>query len=495
MFFVLRALVFYPQAWLKPINFVRVKAVIYQRETMETFKPQDFLKQYTHSQETYYCYDLQSIAQFFGQDIANIPYCIRVLMENVVRNSHGAPQRLQALEKLICSQNGKDDIPFFPSRILMQDFTGVPAIVDLATLRDAVFDRGLEPEMINPGINVDLVIDHSIIVDSYGQDISFSENKKNEYQRNKERYQFLKWGQKAFKNFRVVPPGAGICHQVNLEYLASVVTTEQTGGKNISYPDTLVGTDSHTTMINALGVLGWGVGGIEAEAAMLGQPYSMRIPEVVGVKLNGSLQPGVTATDLVLTITQILRKFNVVGKFVEFYGSGLDCLTLADRATIANMAPEYGATCGFFPVDQLTLDYLRLTGRDEAHVQFVEEHCRNQSLLWSTENPEPTYFHNLCIELGDVETSLAGPRRPQERLSLSEVGKSFQEIITKEKKKKSQGTCLANGSVVIAAITSCTNTSNPAAMIGAGLVAQNARKLGLKVSHGLKHLWHQARKL
>lgn len=486
MFFVLRALVFYPQAWLKPTNFVRVKPVIYQRETMETFKPQDFLKQYTHSQETYYCYDLQSIAQFFGQDIASIPYCVRVLMENIVRNSHGAPQRLQALEKLICSQNGKDDIPFFPSRILMQDFTGVPAIVDLATLRDAVFDRGLVPEMINPGINVDLVIDHSITVDSYGQDISFSENKKNEYQRNKERYQFLKWGQKAFKNFRVVPPGAGICHQVNLEYLASVVTTEQTGGKKISYPDTLVGTDSHTTMINALGVLGWGVGGIEAEAAMLGQPYSMRIPEVVGVKLNGSLQPGVTATDLVLTITQILRKFNVVGKFVEFYGSGLDCLTLADRATIANMAPEYGATCGFFPVDQLTLDYLRLTGRDEAHVQFVEEHCRNQSLLWSTEKPEPTYFHNLCIELGDVETSLAGPRRPQERLSLSEVGKSFQEIITKEKKEKSQGEQLADGAVVIAAITSCTNTSNPAAMIGAGLVAQKARKLGLKVKPWVK---------
>tara|TARA_B000000565_G_scaffold45251_1_gene30129 strand:+ start:25594 stop:28251 length:2658 start_codon:yes stop_codon:yes gene_type:complete len=450
------------------------------------FTRKKFLETYTVQGKEYLFYDLAAVASYFGKDITAIPYSIRVLVENIIRNASNDENCHNSLKKIFSCPAGSDGaFTFYPGRILMQDFTGVPAIVDLATLRDAVFAIGKDPEVINPSIPVDLVIDHSLIVDSFGTKTSFEENIYHEYQRNKERYQFLKWGQKAFKNFRVVPPGAGICHQVNLEYLAPVVSVSEFQGGTIAFPDTLVGTDSHTTMINALGVLGWGVGGIEAEAAMLGQGYPMQVPEVVGVHLSGGLRPGVTATDLVLTITEVLRKHNVVSKFVEFYGAGLECLSLADRATIANMAPEYGATCGFFPVDSKTLAYLKLTGRSGDHVDFVEQHCRQQNLFWSKDVDQPLYNDTVEINLAQVETSLAGPLRPQQRLNLGEVSQSFRQQFV-DKESKSQLDQLSDGSVVIAAITSCTNTSNPAAMIGAGLIAKKARELGLMTKPWVK---------
>ncbi|MEX0645813.1 MAG: aconitate hydratase AcnA, partial [Parvularculaceae bacterium] len=388
------------------------------------------------------------------------------------------------------------EIAYRPARVLMQDFTGVPAVVDLAAMRDAMKALGEDPEKINPLAPVDLVIDHSVMVDYFGGPGAFKKNVEREYERNGERYQFLKWGQGAFNNFRVVPPGTGICHQVNLEYLAQTVWTAKHGGETYAYPDTLVGTDSHTTMVNGLSVLGWGVGGIEAEAAMLGQPVSMLIPEVIGLRLTGKLPEGSTATDLVLTVTEMLRKKGVVGKFVEFFGPGLDHLALEDQATIANMAPEYGATCGFFPITAETLRYLKATGRTKERVALVEAYAKEQGMWRDASTPEPRFTDTLELDLGKVTASLAGPKRPQDRVLLENAPKSFETALEKEygaggeKGKrvpvKGEKFDIGHGDVVIAAITSCTNTSNPSVMIAAGLVARNAVKRGLKVKPWVK---------
>ncbi|MDP3371635.1 MAG: aconitate hydratase AcnA [Candidatus Paracaedibacteraceae bacterium] len=412
-----------------------------------------------------------------------LPYSIKVLLENVWRHCDGITTTEATIKKQFFDTPiaGERDISFFPARVLMQDFTGVPAVVDLAAMRDAIVAKGGDPSKINPQIPVDLVIDHSVMIDEAGSKDAFRKNVDLEYKRNLERYTFLKWGQQAFENFRVVPPGTGICHQVNLEYLASVVFKhELQTDECLLYPDTLVGTDSHTTMVNALGVLGWGVGGIEAESAMLGQPLSMLIPEVVGVDLKGNLPTGCTATDLVLTITEILRKKGVVGKFVEFYGNGLDSLTLADRATIANMAPEYGATCGFFPVDNETLAYLRLTGRSEEQIAIVEAYTKEQG-LWRNSNQIIHYNTVVEIDLNAVVPSLAGPKRPQDKINLTTIKKTAAELIPVGDgiDVPNADYKLFNHNVVIAAITSCTNTSNPSALIGAGLLAQKANALGL----------------
>ncbi len=376
----------------------------------------------------------------------------------------------------------------------MQDFTGVPAVVDLAAMRDAMAKLGGDTTKINPLVPVDLVIDHSVIVDNFGNSKAFGQNVKLEYKRNFERYKFLRWGQKAFDNFRVVPPGTGICHQVNLEYLAQVVWTRKDGKETVAFPDTLVGTDSHTTMVNGLAVLGWGVGGIEAEACMLGQPQSMVVPDVVGFKLTGKLREGATATDLVLTVTQMLRKKGVVNKFVEFFGPGLDDMSLADRATIANMAPEYGATCGFFPIDAETIRYLNATGRGK-HAPLVEAYAKKQGLWRSAKTPDPVFTDMLELDMSSVEPSLAGPKRPQDRVALSQAAQQFVGNMEKEFGRKDDGKRvriagekfdLGHGDIVIAAITSCTNTSNPSVMLGAGLIARNAVKLGLKVKPWVK---------
>jgi aconitate hydratase len=380
------------------------------------------------------------------------------------------------------------EIQYRPARVLMQDFTGVPAVVDLAAMRDAMKSLGGDPQKINPLVPVHLVIDHSVMVDEFGTPQAMDQNMDLEYARNGERYEFLKWGSQAFDNFQVVPPGTGICHQVNLEHIAQTVwASDDQTGETVAYPDTLVGTDSHTTMVNGLGVLGWGVGGIEAEAAMLGQPVSMLIPEVVGFRLSGALKEGITATDLVLTVTQMLRAKGVVGRFVEFYGPGLDAMTLADRATIANMAPEYGATCGFFPVDERTLDYLRLTGRDEERIELVREYSRAQGLWRDADTPDPLFTDTLELDLSSVEPSLAGPKRPQDRVLLSDVDDQFNAELEGTYNKSNDPRVavdgadhdLGNGDVVIAAITSCTNTSNPSVLIAAGLVARKAREFGL----------------
>lgn len=414
-----------------------------------------------------------------------LPTTIKILLENVLRNDENEK------EHLIFNEWNKQrkvvgEVNFFPARVLMQDYTGVPAIVDLATMRDAMNTLGKDPNQINPIINVDLVIDHSVQVDEFGSGEAMARNNALEMQRNRERYQFLRWGQGAFSNFRVVPPGTGICHQVNLEYLAKVVWQKD----EFLYPDTVVGTDSHTTMVNSLGVLGWGVGGIEAESAMLGKPLSMLIPEVVGVKLLGRLSAGVMATDLTLHITHVLRKKGVVGKFVEYFGPGLQSLTLADRATIANMSPEYGATCGFFPIDQETLRYLRLTGRDEEKIALVERYAKLQGLWHDEERFAQILYTDLIeIDLSKIEHSLAGPKRPQDRVSLSSLRDSFLEsFATFDKATEVEGKDykLRNGDVVLAAITSCTNTSNPAVLVGAGLMARRAKKLGLQVKPWVK---------
>ena len=451
------------------------------------------LDSFTVGNKTFYMHSLKKLESLGFSSIQRLPFSLKVLLENLIRN---APENREAIEELAnwagtCHQGR--DIPFLPSRVLMQDFTGVPAVVDLAAMRDAVGKFGVDSREINPQNRVDLVIDHSVIVDVYGSPEAYEENKKIEYQRNKERYQFLKWGQTAFKNFRVVPPGAGICHQVNLEHLSLVVDVTSIDGKEWAFPDTLVGTDSHTTMVNGLGVLGWGVGGIEAEAAMLGQPYSMQIPEVVGVCLDGTLPASVTATDLVLTLTEELRKLGVVGKFVEFFGKGLDALNLADRATIANMAPEYGATCGFFPVDQRALEYLSLSGRSEAQINLVKAYCQAQGLWRDSETSPPCYTTVLTIDLAAIQPSLAGPKRPQDRLTLSKVSESFKTLLKEEKPETSPSLPVSqelsdvkDGAVVIAAITSCTNTSNPYVMIGAGLLAKKARAYGLKIKPWVK---------
>jgi len=441
--------------------------------------------------KAYDYYSLPEAAKQLG-DISRLPTSLKVLLENLLRwedNLTVHAEDFAALAAWLQSRSSDREIQYRPARVLMQDFTGVPAVVDLTAMRDAVSKAGGDPQRINPLSPVDLVIDHSVMVDRFGSEQAFEQNVAMEMKRNGERYEFLRWGQQAFDNFRVVPPGTGICHQVNLEYLGQVVWTRDEDGKTIAYPDTLVGTDSHTTMINGLGVLGWGVGGIEAEAAMLGQPVSMLIPEVVGMRLTGKLNEGVTATDLVLTVTQMLRKQGVVGKFVEFFGPGLDHLPLADRATIGNMAPEYGATCGFFPVDQITLDYLRLTGRDEERIALVEAYSKAQGMWRDTSSPDPLFTATLELDLSEVQPSLAGPKRPQDRVSLGDIGTSFDLLLetSGRKPQADQGFAvtgeqfdLKHGAVVIAAITSCTNTSNPNVLMAAGLVAKKALERGLQ---------------
>lgn len=462
--------------------------------------------------KTYHYFSLPDAAKSLG-DLSKLPMSLKVLLENLLRwedekTVTGAD--LKAIAAWLKERRSDREIQYRPARVLMQDFTGVPAVVDLAAMRAAMAKAGGDPQRINPLSPVDLVIDHSVMVDKFATSSAFEQNVDIEMQRNGERYAFLRWGQSAFDNFSVVPPGTGICHQVNLEYLGRTVWTKDEDGRTYAFPDTLVGTDSHTTMINGLGVLGWGVGGIEAEAAMLGQPVSMLIPEVIGFKLTGKLKEGITATDLVLTVTQMLRKKGVVGKFVEFYGDGLADLPLADRATIANMAPEYGATCGFFPVDDVTLEYLRLSGRPLETVKLVEAYSKAQG-LWRLAGQEPVFTDSLALDMASVEASLAGPKRPQDRVSLPNVAQAFSDFIGLQLKPTSkeegrleseggggvavgnadlagevdyefegQTVRLKNGAVVIAAITSCTNTSNPSVMMAAGLVAKKAVEKGLQ---------------
>ncbi len=485
--------------------------------------------------KTYAYYSLAKAGEALG-DVSRLPFSMKVLLENLLRFEDGktvTSDDIQALVDWQAERKSTREIQYRPARVLMQDFTGVPAVVDLAALRDAMAKLGGDPQKINPLVPVHLVIDHSVMVDAFGTPQAFEQNVALEYERNFERYQFLKWGQRAFRNFEVVPPGTGICHQVNLEYVArgiwsspeaalpgeerrgsgdrrrtaaSVPFERRTPGSDrrsdeapadeIAYPDTLVGTDSHTTMVNGLGVLGWGVGGIEAEAAMLGQPVSMLIPEVVGFRLTGELKEGITATDLVLTVTQMLRRHGVVGRFVEFFGPGVGALSLADRATIANMAPEYGATCGFFPIDAKTIEYMRLTGRTEAQIALTEAYCKAQG-LWLDPDADPLFTETLSLDMSTVEPSLAGPKRPQDKVLLSQVDEEFIANFTSEYGQdigKLKSRCavdvdgdgmveaaetLGHGDVVIAAITSCTNTSNPAVLIAAGLVARKARARGL----------------
>ena len=422
--------------------------------------------------------------QFSG--IQKLPKCKKILIENLLRLEDGKDVNKNLIEKVLKNPEEKHEIFFLPARVLLQDFTGVPAVADLAAMRDAVALKEKNPSTINPLSQVDLVIDHSVMVDYFAAPNAFQKNVDMEFGRNKERYEFLKWGQQAFENFRVIPPGTGICHQVNLEYLAKVVWSKSINGSEYLYPDTLVGTDSHTTMVNALGVLGWGVGGIEAEAAMLGQSVSMLLPEVVGFKIDGSLQEGVTATDLVLTVVEMLRAKGVVGKFVEFYGEGVKNLSLADRATIANMAPEYGATCGFFSTDEETVKYLNLTARDKDLVEIVEKYNKIQG-LWMDNQSE--YNDHLELNLSSVQASLAGPKRPQDRINLNGVSANFQKLLQGDSKKsevKNHNYQLTDGDVVIAAITSCTNTSNPNVLVAAGLVAKKASELGMQVKPWVK---------
>ena len=431
--------------------------------------------------------------------ISRLPFSLKVLLENLLRFEDGrtvTADDIRAVKTWLETRTSDREIAYRPARVLMQDFTGVPAVVDLAAMRDAVKGLGGNPKKINPLVPVDLVIDHSVMVDKFGTPTAFKENTDIEYSRNRERYEFLRWGAKAFDNFRVVPPGTGICHQVNLEYLAQTVWTKTEGKEEIAYPDTCVGTDSHTTMVNGLAVLGWGVGGIEAEAAMLGQPVSMLIPEVIGFRLTGKLNEGVTATDMVLTVTEMLRKKGVVGKFVEYFGTGLDNLALEDRATIANMAPEYGATCGFFPIDNETLKYLKATGRSEERVALVEAYAKAQGMFREKGMPDPIFTDTLELDLGSVVPSLAGPKRPQDRVALTHVKTNFHHALEGEFGKpgqagrrvpvEGQDYDLGHGDVVIAAITSCTNTSNPSVLVAAGLVARNARAKGLKVKPWVK---------
>jgi len=463
----------------------RAVAITVGQDTLKTRKK---LKVGTR---TYAYYSLKAAEKTLG-DLSRLPYSLKVLLENLLRYEDGRSVNvddIKAVGKWLKDRRSDREIAYRPARVLMQDFTGVPAVVDLAAMRDAVVKLGGDTSKINPLSPVDLVIDHSVMVDFSGSKDAFKKNVDLEYERNGERYAFLRWGQFAFDNFRVVPPGTGICHQVNLEYLAQTVWTGMDGSTEVAYPDTLVGTDSHTTMVNGMSVLGWGVGGIEAEAAMLGQPISMLLPEVVGFRLTGKPKEGTTATDLVLTVTQMLRKKGVVNKFVEFYGPGLDELSLADRATIANMAPEYGATCGFFPVDSETIAFLKASGRDPQRVKLVEAYAKAQGLWRSPRAPEPVFTDTLDLDLGSVEPSLAGPTRPEGRVALSKVAGEFKEALTTTYGKKTAQdfraktadgkVSIGHGDVVIAAITSCTNTSNPNVLLGAGLLARNAVKKGL----------------
>jgi aconitate hydratase len=448
--------------------------------------------------KSYVYYSLEKAARELGP-VDRLPFSMKVLLENLIRFEDGKTVTREDIQALVDWQDNKGsvqrEIQYRPARVLMQDFTGVPAVVDLAAMRDAMKALGGDPERINPQVPVHLVIDHSVMVDEFGTPKAFEKNVELEYQRNMERYQFLKWGAEAFDNFQVVPPGTGICHQVNLENIGRTVwSSADASGEEVAYPDTLVGTDSHTTMINGLGVLGWGVGGIEAEAAMLGQPVSMLIPEVIGFHLTGALAEGITATDLVLTVTQMLRQKGVVGRFVEFYGPGVSALSLADRATIANMAPEYGATCGFFPVDDKTLDYLRLTGRSDEQVALVEAYSKAQG-LWLDPDSDPVFTDTLALDMSSVQASLAGPKRPQDKVLLADIDEEFVANFTREyghkpeelgQRFKANGTDLGHGDVVIAAITSCTNTSNPSVLVAAGLVARKARERGLTTKPWVK---------
>jgi aconitate hydratase len=462
---------------------------------LDSFKTK---KQLEVGSKAYSYYNLKAAAKIIGFDLRHLPITLKIILENQLRfedNKSVKKSDILAIAAWLENKHSDHEISYFPSRVLMQDFTGVPAVVDLAAMRDAAIAMGGDPMRINPLIPVDLVIDHSVQVDEYASANAFEVNVQLEMERNRERYEFLKWGQTTFDNFRVVPPGTGICHQVNLEYLGQVIWQKTVDNETFAYPDTLVGTDSHTTMINGLAVLGWGVGGIEAEAAMLGQPISMVIPEVVGVKLTGKMKESTTATDLVLTITQMLRKKGVVNKFVEFYGEGLNNLPLADRATISNMAPEYGATCGFFPVDNETLKYLRLSGKSDHQVELVEKYAKTQG-LWRNDEGTIQFSDLLELDLNTIEPTMAGPKRPQDKVLLSAVNENFkQELpqlnknldnIGKEFPIRSGSYALKNGDIVIAAITSCTNTSNPWVMIGAGLVARKALDLGLKVKPWVK---------
>ena len=454
--------------------------------------------------QTYVYYSIPEAEKNGLAGVSKLPYAMKVLLENLLRFEDGrtvsqGPDILSVSEWLAACGKDEREIAFRPARVLMQDFTGVPAVVDLAAMRDAMAALGGEVSKINPLVPVDLVIDHSVIVDEFGTAKAFDDNVSLEYQRNGERYRFLRWGQQAFSNFRVVPPGTGICHQVNLEYLSQTVWTrsETIDGEavTVAYPDTLVGTDSHTTMVNGLAVLGWGVGGIEAEACMLGQPLSMLLPQVVGFKLTNKLREGRTATDLVLTVTQMLRTLGVVNKFVEFFGPGLDSLSLADRATIGNMAPEYGATCGFFPIDGETLAYLDATNRDPARIALVKAYAQAQGMFREAASPDPVFTELLELDLADVVPSLAGPKRPQDRVTLESAKASFGNALSKEYKVVDHAKRFAvenaafdigHGDVVIAAITSCTNTSNPSVMIGAGLLARKAVAAGLKTKPWVK---------
>ena len=465
-------------------------------------------KQLQVGARTYQYYSLEEAEKNGLSGISKLPFSMKVLLENLLRYEDGKSVKKEDIEacKAWLDNKGKEEkeIAFRPARVLMQDFTGVPAVVDLAAMRDAMTALGGDPQKINPLVPVDLVIDHSVIVDAFGSDGALKTNVDLEYSRNGERYKFLKWGQDSFANFRVVPPGTGICHQVNLEYLAQTVWTKEDGAANddggkaieVAYPDSLVGTDSHTTMVNGLSVLGWGVGGIEAEACMLGQPLSMLLPEVIGFRLTGALKAGVTATDLVLTVTQMLRKKGVVGKFVEFFGSGLTGMTLADRATIGNMAPEYGATCGFFPIDKETLAYLNMSARTSERIDLVEHYSKAQGLFRTEETPDAVFTDTLELDLSEVVPSMAGPKRPEGRIPLELVGAGFRQSLGTEYKKtenveqrypvEGKDFDIGHGDVVIAAITSCTNTSNPAVLIGAGLLARKAAAKGLKAKPWVK---------
>jgi aconitate hydratase len=457
--------------------------------------------------KTYAYYSLLAAEKNGLKGISRLPFSMKVLLENLLRNEDGrsvTKEDIQGVAQWLKTKTSEREIAFRPARVLMQDFTGVPAVVDLAAMRDAMEHLGGDPKKINPLVPVDLVIDHSVAVNFFGHKDSFKKNVEEEYKQNQERYRFLKWAQNSFEDFRVVPPGTGICHQVNLEYLSQTVWTakakisfpDKSVATELAYPDTLVGTDSHTTMVNGLSVLGWGVGGIEAEAAMLGQPYSMVLPEVIGVRLNGKLKEGMTATDLVLTVTQMLRKRGVVGKFVEYFGPGLAGLTIADRATLGNMSPEYGATCGFFPIDDDTIKYLRDTGRSADRIALVIAYAKAQGMYRTKNTPDPVFTDVLKLELSSIEPSLAGPKRPQDRIALKEVKNGFAWSMDKEFNKATEMDkrvpvegrkhTLGNGDVVIAAITSCTNTSNPNVMIGAGLLARKAVAKGLTVKPWVK---------
>ncbi len=450
-------------------------------------------KSLTVDGKSYDYFSLPDAAAQLG-DISRLPFSLKVLLENLLRFEDDRSVNtgdVKAVVEWLKTKTSEHEVAYRPARVLMQDFTGVPAVVDLAAMREAMTSLGGNAQRINPLTAVDLVIDHSVMVDEFGSQSAFQKNVDIEFDRNNERYKFLRWGSAAFKNFRVVPPGTGICHQVNLEYLAQAVWVEEdetNPGKNVAYPDTLVGTDSHTTMVNGMGVLGWGVGGIEAEAAMLGQPVSMVIPEVIGFKITGKMKEGTTATDLVLMVTQMLRAKGVVNKFVEFFGPGLDNLTLADRATIANMAPEYGATCGFFPIDEETIRYMLFTGRDPHRVKLVEEYSKAQGMWRTKDTPDPVFTDVLTLDLDAVEPSLAGPKRPQDRVPLSKTVESIKTMVPQIRKVavEGHGYDLEDGAVTIAAITSCTNTSNPSVLVAAGLLAKKANALGLKTKPWVK---------